>query len=583
MKKAVLLFICLLIPTSAYAVFDLPDGSCPSDCRKIEWSSGLDLDGGLPTYEVKEYARDFGAVPNDGVNDHNAIQQCLNAVSPPGACQLEAGEYRISGDINLPSEVVLRGVGGPFAISKTTLKVLSASGNGYGERIRLTAGKNHGSAINITVDPQKNASTLTLANASGLSVGNYVSIYEDRDTAIPVSPTNDCSWCGEDNGNGHFMQQFSRITGINGNVISIDPPLYYDYKSNLDPEVKKVTFGVYRAGVEHLTIDNSSVDAGIVAIENARNCWLKDVETYMGGSNSGEAHVRMEFSHGVEIRDSYFHDGKGFDSGANYGVFLIYWNSGHKIVNNVFSKLRHGVNFEGGGSGVSVLYNYFDSHHEDEDPSFLDADLNPNHGPHPHMNLFEGNSSAKIVFDVTMGSSSHNVAFRNNPRGERSAPSTNWGVWAIDTQADNKYNSYVGNVLGNASWTSGTYKANGDCEPNEPNGLKFGCDGQPGSYADSSVEPSTLLHGNYDFITDSVQEWDGGSDHVLPDSLYYGSANIAELGSWWCAETPWPAIGPDVPGLVNDIPAKRRFEGSPCTVSLYKKPSPPSDLQAAPQ
>ncbi len=577
MKKVILLVICLLFPSVAHAVFDLPDGSCPSDCRKVEWSSGLDLDGGLPVYDIKEYARDFGAIPNDGVNDHNAIQQCLNAVSTPGACMLEPGEYRINGDIRIPSQVALRGAGGAFQPNQTTLKILSES-SGYGERIQIAAGKNHGSRINITVDPPKNASTLTLANTSGLSAGDYISIYEDRDPTIPVSPTNDCSWCGEDNGQGHFMQQFSKITAINGKVITIDPPLYYDYNSSYDPEVRKVTFGVYRAGVEYLKIDNSSVNSGVIAIANARHSWLKGVETYMAGGNSGEAHVRMAFSHGIEIRDSYFHDGKSFSSGANYGVFLIYWNSGHKIENNVFRSLRHGVNFEGGGSGVAVLYNYFDNHYEAEEPPFLDADLNPNHGPHPHMNLLEGNSSAKIVFDVTMGSSSHNVAFRNHVRGERSSPATGWGVWAIDTQLYNKYNSYVGNALGNSSWTSGTYKADGVCEPEEPTALKFGCAGQPGSYEDSSVEPSTLLHGNYDYVTDSVQEWDGGSDHVLPDSLYYNATTVTSIGAWWCSETPWPPIGPDVSGIVNDIPAKRRLDGSPCTISVGKKPAPPTDL-----
>jgi hypothetical protein len=39
---------------------------------------------------------------------------------------------------------------------------------------------------------------------------------------------------------------------------------------------------------------------------------------------------------------------------------------------------------------------------------------------------------------------------------------------------------------------------------------------------------------------------------------------LRQVPGWWCQETPFPAIGPDVAGLVNDIPAKRRFEGQPC-------------------
>jgi len=37
------------------------------------------------------------------------------------------------------------------------------------------------------------------------------------------------------------------------------------------------------------------------------------------------------------------------------------------------------------------------------------------------------------------------------------------------------------------------------------------------------------------------------------------------MPAWWCRETPWPPIGPDVSGYANAIPAERRFEGLPCT------------------
>jgi hypothetical protein len=40
--------------------------------------------------------------------------------------------------------------------------------------------------------------------------------------------------------------------------------------------------------------------------------------------------------------------------------------------------------------------------------------------------------------------------------------------------------------------------------------------------------------------------------------------------SWWCNETPWPAIGANVDnfgGTLEKLPAQRRFEGLPCTAS----------------
>jgi hypothetical protein len=77
---------------------------------------------------------------------------------------------------------------------------------------------------------------------------------------------------------------------------------------------------------------------------------------------------------------------------------------------------------------------------------------------------------------------------------------------------------------------------------------------------DLDVAATLLRHGNFDYVTNSVV-WDPGfADHDLPDSLYR-----TERPDWWCQETPWPPIGPDVVGYHNKIPAQRRFEGLPCS------------------
>jgi hypothetical protein len=77
---------------------------------------------------------------------------------------------------------------------------------------------------------------------------------------------------------------------------------------------------------------------------------------------------------------------------------------------------------------------------------------------------------------------------------------------------------------------------------------------------DPNVAATLLRHGNFDYVTNSVV-WDPGiSDHDLSDSMY-----LNRMPDWWCQETPWPAIGPDVAGYANKIPAQRRFEGLPCT------------------
>jgi len=104
-------------------------------------------------------------------------------------------------------------------------------------------------------------------------------------------------------------------------------------------------------------------------------------------------------------------------------------------------------------------------------------------------------------------------------------------------------------------------KADGDCSPNEPAAYRFGCDDYwYGSYSDAQVGATTILHGNYDYITDGVANWDS-TDHDLKASIYYDSKP-----DWWCSETSWPAIGPDVIGKIDDIPSQRRYDGATCSV-----------------
>jgi hypothetical protein len=67
------------------------------------------------------------------------------------------------------------------------------------------------------------------------------------------------------------------------------------------------------------------------------------------------------------------------------------------------------------------------------------------------------------------------------------------------------------------------------------------------------VEETLLRHGNYDFDNlDTV--WDPAiAEMDLPASLVYPS-----VPGWWPDATPWPPIGPDVDGLLNELPAQTR-------------------------
>lgn len=59
------------------------------------------------------HASNFGAIPNDGINDSDAIQQAIDNLSQAGGgtVRLAAGEYTLETPVYMKSDVILRGAG----------------------------------------------------------------------------------------------------------------------------------------------------------------------------------------------------------------------------------------------------------------------------------------------------------------------------------------------------------------------------------------------------------------------------------------------------------------------------------------
>jgi hypothetical protein len=378
---------------------------------------------------------------------------------------------------------------------------------------------------------------------------------------------------GEDYGvNGvdhHVLQQYSKITGKNGNNIIIDPPINYVSPNPTGQSVRKQTMTMYNAGVENMRLNGNGSNYRIVQFYFARNCWAKGVETYNVQSTSGSAHIETNFSFQCEIRDCCVHHESGNNaSGQNYGIGFYWWNSNHKVENNIAFDTRHAIIFEGGGSGCAILYNYGLNNYED-DRSALSESFVSNHGAHPHMNLWEGNIDQQFSADYTQGSSSHNTWFRNWALGYRASPSGYSIEAAMRVGPYNRYYNLVGNVAGMSTWSSGVAICNGSscAAGNFPHAFEFGFH-TDGSYLDSASYSTAVLQGNYDYITDGVAVW-SDSDHVLANSMYYAAKPA------WYAGCTWPPVDP-TNGYVADTPAKLRYEGSSCVGSM---PSAPKNLR----
>jgi len=167
-----------------------------------DWNAGLDQVGGIPEYSQGANAvTDYGADNSGSSNAHSQISNCLNGISNDEYCYLPAGTYRISGLINIPSRKALRGAG-----PSTVLKLYSSG------MLEIGGTKNYGSEIDMTADPDFGDKTFTLASTSGLSAGDYVSIYQDNDDDLPATSTGEysCNWCGDDT-NGNIIILFIQL------------------------------------------------------------------------------------------------------------------------------------------------------------------------------------------------------------------------------------------------------------------------------------------------------------------------------------------------------------------------------------
>ena len=572
--------------------YSLPSDNtaCPANCRTIPWQAGSDLwnGGTLPVYPSVTCT---GLAGNGTTNDGPAIQACINNAAANTAVYLPAGTYLVNQTIALKSNVVLRGAGPTTVINlgsggQLTTQNFSTSGD-------LTppvtyATNSPGYALGGA--PQKGDTSITIASGS-VSPGDWIAIFADNDPTLVSVDGEDghCAWCGDNTGY-RVMQQIDQVTAVTGTTATLARPLYYTLYTN--PEYRKYTFPTQKAGYEDFYVAATG-DVGansIILLQGCLYCWVKGVENYDTGSDSGSAHIELDYTYGAEIRDNYVHDGRSSASGANYGIYFQFTNSDAKVENNIMRHNRHGFVFQGGGSGVVLLYNYIDDLYTD-DLTYLGS-ARTSHGGHPYMNLLEGNIASHITADDFWGSSSHFVFFRNWLWGDETGTGVpsfppQEGFDAIDLYTMQTYYSFVGNVLGHTglltNWANATLQltcTEGNCgyEPAATPGVYSG-GGANGSIPGSLA--TALFHGNFDYKTDGVAYWNGGANHTLAASMYYASEPAFLHGY------AWPLIGPEGNPTINANPAENCYLNGPAKglafnpatcYALGPTPAPPTGL-----
>jgi len=609
----------------SYAVYDVPndDAGCPENCRQIPWKAGSDVwnGGTLPVYPSVNCT--VGLTEGNGTTDNTtAITTCLTNAASSTAVKLPPGIYYVNGSIYIPSQKVLRGsgmdnctqgttpapvagsFGGPsWSLSPsfkgdtgagaacTTLK-LGASGAVY-----IVQDQNHtsairGTALTLSSGYTKGSTSITAsAGGHGIVANDWIVIYEQPDTAVPVTATGTygtCTWCGESNLANRLMSQIVQVTAVNTNTFTLSRPLFYTFKSGLSPGFRKLTWWGQKAGIEDIKI-HGFADGGnpLMSATGVLYPWIKNVESYNDRDTAKAFHVFTQYIYGGEFRHNFFHGQRATSSDRAYGIAFFFTTTDNKVEDNIVREQRHVTAQESGGSGNVFLYNYLDDSVYRYGTDWRDGPR-WNHGAHPYFTLVEGNAATSGGVDHSWGSSSHGLWFRNWFWGDLSGfysypgpptafTSTNPSdsFQAVRVDIDNTYYSLLGNVLGrtglHTTWSAATYHPTTGCANGSrsvPVVYWVGCDDNGGSY-NANAWDTMIRHGNYDYKTVGVSEWTGGADHTLKASYYY-TTKPSFFGS--CA---WPPFGPEESPTIKTLPAKERFEGGSTCKGTSSDTTPP--------
>ncbi len=532
-------------------------GILPGD-RLYDWGRA-GVPGGIPNRTVVYKT----LTPSHTLAEINAAI----AACPSGqVVYLAAGQYNVGQvTFGMKSGVTLRGAGaGKTVIYTTAENAIVNSNHAYSESsgIALAAGGGHKGSTRIT---------LASAPASNFVAGNIVAITQDASpdafaAGLGIYYRTGLTSSVYDLSPIRIFRHLARITGVAGKVITLATPLPLDFSDNLNPKAyaKDGTATQSLCGVEDLTIDGKDSADCALLFYSADRCWLKDVEVKDVIGTLGQ--IRLEMSVECEVRRCFFHNAAGYPGQSDgYGIMLNYGASNCLLVDNIADRTASFV-IANGASSCAVIYNYV---HDTCRAQRYSRGITVNHGPHGFMFLMEGNILPTVVNDGYHGSTSHVVVFRNSINGLNSTEPIQRKL--LNLCRGSYFHSVVGNILGDPSWRPDYYD---QPYPASRVGAVYAL-GWPSadslgladfadvpwtnwtkstSAPDADVARTLLRHGNYDHYHGAA-EWDSRvASRTIPDSLIYSSKPD------FFGTLHWPPIGPDVNGLVTNIPAKARWD-----------------------
>src|SRR5437763_6452976 len=180
----------------------------------------------------------------------------------------------MAGNINIPSEVTLRGAG-------ANLTILNATGRSGGNVINLGTASVSYNSLSIKNGATAGSMRLLLSNASAITVGKYLAIAETNDPEYVSSNGSEgnCRWCDAWTKDGSLARgQIVQVTAVRGDTISISPALYSTFTHA--PVAIPFNMSATRAGVEDLQVYANKTGYGAnFRMSACAYCWIKGVES----------------------------------------------------------------------------------------------------------------------------------------------------------------------------------------------------------------------------------------------------------------------------------------------------------------
>jgi hypothetical protein len=586
-----------------------PNAFLPAD-RATAWNPGMMGVGGIP---VRSTQCSMLTPRGSALDDTAQIQAAINSCPAGQVVQLAAGTFTVnSGNFLLINKgITLRGAGpGQTTLAKTDgakpfQETVSAKPSPLiivgPFRYPATAEAASLHSTDLTIDAAKGSYAVTVASAAEFSPGQIVLldeasgaswqtdpqgrgqiwaspdwrvVWQKHDPVVqyvddfaadsfPTTPNTAGSWFSRPD---RPTAEIKQVDSVSGSTVTFTTPIHISYRHSHTAQLSRYAQAhVQYAGVEDLTLIGG--DNGNLRFQRAALSWARNVESTVW---HGEGFA-IDASFRIEVREFYVHDAAwAAPGGGGYGISLAHGTAEVLIENGISVRANKVMVARSAGAGSVVGYNYFDMGYINYNGAWIEVGLNASHMVGPHHVLFEGNYAHNADSDLTHGNSIYHTFFRNHLRGIR-APFDNQAGGRIDdfTQSRNGpkrcaglmaysyWMSFIGNVLGASGQMRGwVYETTGGM----PGIWMLGWDSR---VSDTRVSASTIRHGNFDYVTNTVK-WDPTiTDHTLPNSLYLThKPDLFYAGSGYT----WPWVDPVGATKLYRLPAKVRYDaGTPFT------------------